>query len=99
MIEEVKNILREEMDNRGWHDNDWRAGLAAIIGGESSFIPKFETGYSHTSNDRIRSIFRSKTVNLTDAQLNEIKVTDRTWFNFVYGGRFGNKIGTDDGFN
>lgn len=99
MTEEVTRILREEMDARGWHNNDWRAGLAAIIGGESHFTPKFETGYSHTDNDRIRKIFRSHVVNLTEAQLNEIKSTDRTWFNFVYGGRFGNKPGTDDGFN
>lgn len=98
MIDEVKRILREEMDARGWHNNDWRAGLAAIIGGESHFLPKFETGYSHTSNDRIREIFRSRTIGVSDSELDEIKKTDRSWFNFVYGGRYGNKPGTDDGF-
>lgn len=97
-VDEVKRILREEMDNRGWHNNDWRAGLAAIVGGESRFQPAFEMGYSHTSNDRIRSYF-SKTRRMSDEEINEIKSSDRTWFNFVYGGRFGNRPGTDDGFN
>lgn len=96
--DEVKVILRQEMDARGYHNNDYRAGLAAIIGGESRFIPTRETGYSHTSNSRIRQFF-SKARPLSDAQLNEIKKTDRSWFNFVYGGRFGNRPGTDDGFD
>ena len=63
--DEGKQTLREEMDARGWHDNDWRAGLAAIVGGESNFIPSRETGYSHTANDRIRKFF-SKARNLSD---------------------------------
>lgn len=98
MSEEVKRILRQEMDARGWHDNDRRAGLAAIVGGESGFVPKWETGYSHTSNARIREIFPSRVRGLSDAQLNQIKASDRSWFNFVYGGRYGNRPDTDDGY-
>ena len=60
MTTEVERILREEMDARGWHDDDRRAGLAAIVGGESNFVPKFETGYGHTDNGRIRLIFGSR---------------------------------------
>lgn len=97
--QDVMKLLRAEMDSRGWHKNDSRAGLAAIVGGESDFTPKFETGYSRTSNERIRMIFPSRVRGLSDARLNEIKSTDRTWFNFVYGGRYGNKPDTDDGFN
>lgn len=97
-VDEVKRILREEMDARGWHNNDYRAGLAAIIGGESHFNPHFETGYSHTSNERIRRIFPSQVRGMTDAQIDEVKATDRDWFSFVYGGRYGNRPGTDDGF-
>jgi len=96
---EVKEILRQEMDSRGWLNNDYRAGLAAIIGGESGFIPKFETGYSHTSIARIRMIFTGRVRGMTDEEIDQIKSTDRSWFNFVYGGRFGNRLGTDDGFN
>lgn len=97
-VDEVKRVLREEMDTRGWHNNDWRAGLAAIIGGESHFLPKFETGYSRTSNERIRMIFPSRVRGMSDAEINEVKRTDRSWFNFVYGGRYGNRPGTDDGY-
>lgn len=96
--QETAQKLREEMDARGWHKNDWRAGLAAIVGGESHFLPKFETGYSGTSNERIRMIFPSRVRGMLDSQIDELKRTDRSWFNFVYGARFGNRPGTDDGF-
>lgn len=89
--EETAAKLREEMDARGWLDNDRRAGLAAIVGGESNFIPKFETGYSHTSNDRIRMIFPSRVHNMSDAEIDDLKSTDEKWFNFTYGGVFGLK--------
>lgn len=98
-VEEVKTVLRQEMDARGWHDADRRAGLAAIVGGESGFLPKWETGYSHTSNARIREIFPSRVRDLSDAALNQIKSTEKGWFNFVYGGRYGNRPDTDDGYD
>ena len=87
--EEVKIILREEMNSRGWLDNDYRAGLAAIVGGESNFEPKYELGYTHTSNSRIRRIFPSRVKGMSDEELNAVKESDETWFNFVYGGEFG----------
>jgi predicted chitinase len=93
---EGARILREEMDARGWHNNDYRAGLAAIVGGESHFTPSRETGWSRTSNDRIRQFF-SRARSLSDSELNRIKATDQSWFNFVYGGRGGNS-GLNDGY-
>lgn len=96
VIEEVKKVLREEMDARGWHHNDYRAGLAAIVGGESGFVPKRETGWSRTANNRIRQFF-SRTRNLSDAELNLVKSKDQSFFNFVYGGRGGNDD-VNDGF-
>lgn len=65
------------------------AAIMAIIEKESGFRPRSETGYSRTSNARIRSIF-SKTRSLTDAQLNKLKSSDVDFFNFIYGGRYGN---------
>lgn len=94
--EDGEKVLREEMDTRGYHNDDWRAGLAAIVGGESEFVPKRETGYSHTSNTRIRSIF-SKAQHLSDTELDRIKSSDITWFDFIYGGKMGNTA-ADDGF-
>lgn len=98
VTDEVKAVLRQEMDRRGWHDDDCRAGLAAIIGGESGFLPRRETGWSHTANANIRRFF-SVTRRLTDAELDALKASDVKFFNFVYGGRFGNRPGTDDGYN
>lgn len=91
MTEEVKRILREEMDARGWHNNVWRAGLAAIVGGESRFIPQRETGWSRTASSRIRAFFSSRVAGMTDAEIDRMKADDRTWFNFIYSG--GNPIG------
>lgn len=65
------------------------AAIMAIIEKESGFRPRSETGYSRTSNARIRSIF-SKTRSLTDAQLTKLKSNDVDFFNFIYGGRYGN---------
>lgn len=65
------------------------AAIMAIIEKESGFRPRSETGYSRTSNARIRSIF-SKTRSLTDAQLTKLKSSDVDFFNFIYGGRYGN---------
>lgn len=88
---EIKELLREEMDDRGWHDDQLRAGLAAIIGGESHWIPRWETGWKNTSNQRIRRFFASRTHDLSDAQLDKLKATDESWFNFIYGGEWGKK--------
>lgn len=102
-VDEVKEILKQEMTSRNLKDNKRRAGLAAIVGGESGFIPKYELGYTKTSNERIREIFPSRTSNLSDQQLDNIKHNDRTWFNFIYGGEWGKKnlgnIEEDDGYN
>jgi predicted chitinase len=95
IIDEVKKILCEEMDKRGWLDNDWRAGLAAIIGGESGFVPKFETGWARTSNQRIRQFFSSRVGGLSNAELDRLKANNQTWFNFIYGSQF--QVGRDLG--
>lgn len=98
---EVSEILRAEMNARGWHNNDQRAGLAAIVGGESQFQPKFETGYAHTSNARIRQIFNSRLGGMGDGDLNVLKASDERFFNHIYGPSFqgihhlGNEHATD----
>lgn len=74
-----------------------RIGILCVIGKESGFVPKFEKGYSGTSNDRIRAIFPTKTKGLTDADIDYLKASSERFFNHVYGGILGNdKAG--DGF-
>lgn len=65
------------------------SGILAILSKESGFVPQSEKGYSGTSNSRIRDIF-SKTRNLSDSQLSALKANDVNFFNYVYGGKYGN---------
>lgn len=94
---DFKQALRDAMTAAKITDNDERAMIAAIAGGESDFKPQTEISYSHTSNSRIRTIF-SATRRLTDATLTDLKANDTKFFDYVYGGRFGNRPNTDDGY-
>lgn len=91
MIEEDKNreLLIREMDRQGVTDNEMRAGIAALVGGETEFRPRTETPYRNTSNDRIREIFGSRVADLSDAALEHLKQDDRGFFERVYGGAWG----------
>lgn len=91
------------MDAQGLDDNDERAGIAAICMGESGMFGHTETGYTHTSNDRIRKVFGERVLTISDAKLDELKADDEKWFNFIYsyrnltGQALGN-TGEGDGF-
>src|SRR3954466_626843 len=82
---ELSALLRAEMDRQGVLDNTLRASIAAIVGGESGFKPHSETPYTNTSNDRIRSIFRSALGDQSDQFINNLKRSPEAFFNFVYG--------------
>lgn len=95
--------LKAAMDDQGLMDNDERAGLAAICMGESRMFGHTETGYAHTSNDRIHRVFGSRVENLSDEQLDELKADDHLWFDFIYSPRnsVGKMLGNtqdDDGY-
>lgn len=92
----INNIMKVQW---GITSRPARIGILATIGKESNFIPKWEKGYSNTSNARIREIFPTKTKGVTDAFLTEVKKDDKTWFNFIYNGIIGNRPNTDDGYN
>lgn len=65
------------------------AGILSVISKESGFIPQSEKDYSKTSNARIKEIF-SKTADLTESEITALKADPVKFFNFVYGGRYGN---------
>jgi predicted chitinase len=65
--------------------SDLRAGIAALMGGESDFKPVAEVSYAHTGVERIREIFKTATAGLTDADINRLKANPETFFNQVYG--------------
>ncbi len=66
-----------------------QAAILAVISKESHFVWQPEASYRTTSNQRIREIF-SSTRHLSDAQLTVLKNNDVSFFNTVYGGKFGN---------
>lgn len=88
------DIIIKAAKDAGINNNLVIASILSIVGKESNYIPTPEKSYRNTSNDRIRSVF-SKTRSLTDAQLTELKKDDVKFFNFVYGGLFGNNTQND----
>lgn len=97
----TKELLIAEMNRQQITDNELRAGLAAIIGGESNFnLSVHEIPYTNTKNSRIRSIFKTAFAGKSDAFINAKKVDPEEFFNYVYGpegtGRqLGNILSTD----
>ena len=91
-MSDMRAALRAAMTRAGIVDVDERAMIAAIAGGESEFQPQTEASYAHTPNSRIRQIF-SSTRMMSDTQLNTLKANDVGFFDWVYGGRFGNVRG------
>ena len=84
-----QEIVAKVLQDAGITNKYALASAMAIIQKESGFNPRSETTYSKTSNNRIRSIF-SKTKTLSDEALTKLKSNDFDFFNFVYGGKYGN---------
>lgn len=91
LTEAQKALLRRAMDAQQILNPSTRAGIAAIVGGESGFRPRTEEGYGGTSNARIRRIFTSRVSSLDDAALDALKRDDGAFFETVYGGAWGRK--------
>jgi len=87
-------VIISTLTKKGYTNKYIQAGILAIVSKESSFIPKSEKSYSGTSNYRIKKIF-SRTRNLSDSQLTNLKKDSTRFFNFVYDGIIGN--GTNEG--
>jgi predicted chitinase len=66
------------------------AGMLSVLSKESKFIPRTEKGYSGTDVKRIRQIFGATFRNFADDFIIRLKADDEKFFNFIYGGRFGN---------
>ena len=82
-------LLKAAFDEFGVTDPTERAGIAAILMGESGMNPRTEIGWSHSDNTRIRMIFGSRVAALTNDELDAMKASDEDFFNLVYGGAFG----------
>lgn len=98
--EQYNNIsmLIARAKEKGVTNNFFISAMLSVLSKEGAFKPAFERDYSKTNNERIRLIFAS-TRSLTEDQLNKLKANEKAFFNFVYGGKFGNRPNTDDGYN
>ena len=85
-----KDIIINELQAAGITNKYSVAAILAIIDKESGFKPQREISYANTSNAEIRRIFENRTKNLSDAVLNDLKKDRIKFFNFVYGGKYGN---------
>jgi predicted chitinase len=84
-----RDIVINELKEAGITNEFSVAAILAIIDKESGFKPQSEISYSTTDNSRIRSIF-SVTKKLSDTDLNTLKKDRTKFFNYVYGGKYGN---------
>ena len=64
--------------------------ILSVIGKESNYIPKNERSYKNTSNERIRKIFGRRVSDLSDSELTRLKRDEDSFWDRVYGGRYGN---------
>lgn len=84
-----KEIVIKALQDSGITNEYSIAAALAIIDKESGFKPQNERSYSGTDNSDIRKIFE-KTRKLSDAQLTALKKDRTKFFDYVYGGRYGN---------
>jgi len=84
-------LIQERMKKRGITNPYTQAAIFAVVSKESKFIPQTESGYSKTSNTRIREVFGKLAAikALSEAQLTALKANDVAFFNAVYGGKYG----------
>ena len=78
------------MNKHGITNPYTQKAILGVIGKECGFMPKNETSYSNTASSRIRSIFGSRVSKMTDAQIDQLKKNDEAFYNYLYGGRYGN---------
>lgn len=78
------------MNKHGITNPYTQKAILGVIGKECGFMPQNETSYSTTPSSRIRHIFGERVSKMTDAQIDQLKKNDEAFYNFLYGGRYGN---------
>jgi predicted chitinase len=91
--------LEEGLRAQGFTENEILATLAVSQNESTLDWTKTENSYLGTPNSSIRVIFSTRTGKLSDAEIDNIKTSDTTFFNYIYGGTNGNSSKNDDGYN
>jgi predicted chitinase len=87
-----QQLFLQAMTDLGVTDPKVRAAMAASAEGESGFKMQSEIGYENTSNEGIRKSFGMGSVfgKMPDDELTKLKADPSKFFDYVYGGRYGN---------
>jgi predicted chitinase len=86
------DFIAQELNKSAVTNPFSKAAMLSIVSKEIEFHLKQEGGYSKTPNERIRKIFGSRfPPGTSDDFINTLKSDDEKFFNYVYGGRNGNK--------
>jgi predicted chitinase len=96
-----QQLMLQAMNDLGVTDSTVRAAMMAAAEGESGFKLQNEIAYDKTSNENIRKSFGAGSVfgKMPDDQLTKLKADPVKFFDYVYGGRYGNgPIGSGDGY-
>jgi len=87
-----QQLFLQAMNDLGITDPKTRAAMAATVEGESGFKLNTEFDYSRTSNENIIKSFGKGSAfgKMSDEELTKLKADPAKFFDYVYGGRYGN---------
>ena len=87
-----QQLFLQAMNDLGVTDPKTRAAMAATVEGESGFKLNTEFDYSRTSNENIIKSFGKGSAfgKMSDEELTKLKADPAKFFDYVYGGRYGN---------
>jgi predicted chitinase len=91
-VSQNQQLLLQAMNDLGVTDSNTRAAMAATVQGESAFKLQSEISYANTENaDIIKSFGQgSAFARMSNDQLTTLKKDPAQFFDFIYGGRYGN---------
>ena len=87
-----QQLFLQAMNDLGITDPKTRAAMAATVEGESGFKLNTEFDYANTSNENIIKSFGKGSAfgKMSDEELTKLKADPAKFFDYVYGGRYGN---------
>jgi len=94
-VEGNKRAILAAIKDAGYDDRA-ASNMLAQIEGESGFKMQSEGSYKNTSAARIRTVMGQRAAGYTDAQLDQLKLDDKKFFDAMYGNDMGNAA--DEGY-
>lgn len=89
--EQVAREIVKALREKGIENPYYQAALVGIAYKETGLKPINEASYSKTSAERIKKIFPSKMKAMSSQEIDALKQSDVNFFDFVYGGKYGNQ--------